>query len=191
MKHLPPASMALALAFLLLLPPDSAVAQDGSVTGDSVTAGSKVRVTVEDDGRTTGRLRFLREGNLGLVVGGDSVVREIPVASIERLEVAVGQRSGIAGRALIGAGVGLALGVVLCSDDPNGFIFQKVECYVALPLIGGGLGVLGGALDSTERWKRVPVEGLHLTLGTPPRGGVGLQLALPWTGPRQAATWCE
>lgn len=133
MKHLPPASMALVLALLLLLPPDSAAAQDGSVTGDSVTAGSNVRGTVEDDSRTTGRLRFLREGNLGLVVGGDSVVREIPVASIEPLEVAVGQRSRIAGRALIGAGVGLALGGVLCGDDPDGFIFEKAACYVALP----------------------------------------------------------
>lgn len=178
--------MTLSVAALVsLLVPACLIGQQRTPPDTSLAAGAKLRVTVRDEGRTTGRLRFVREQNLGLAVGRDSVLREIPLSSVELLEVATGTRSQAGKGALIGGGLGLVQGLICFAEaDEEGYVGEgfvgigQETCFLGSVAMGAGIGALIGVLDRTDTWRRVPTEGLSVALRRLPGGAVGLGIAV-------------
>ncbi len=167
------------VAILAFVPLASATAQ----VPPPIKVGDRVRVTAPDLRRREGTVQLLTTDSLVLVVRGawpvqwlttdGLVVRNrlaIPLASVTRLEVSRGRKSRV-GR---GAGIGLLggglLGLTISSGvlprnggcRGAGFVEPPREVCVALGTVGGAvvgtlLGVVVGAMASTDKWKAVPL----------------------------------
>jgi hypothetical protein len=112
------------------------------------------------------------------------------LASIDRLEVARGQRSAAREGALIGGAIGATLGGLaaaffsaLACDIPGGGCESSVEPYLVLAgggaAAGAGLGALAGLTVRKERWEPVRLDRVRVGIA-PARGGTGLQLTARW-----------
>jgi hypothetical protein len=116
----------------------------------------------------------------------DTLVTEVPVASVTRLAVHRGQRSawasglvyGLVGGALAGGVLGLASG-----DDPPGWFSMTAGekaglGAVAFGALGGIGGLVIGALTKSDKWEQVPLDRLRVSVVPTQRGfGLGASIA--------------
>jgi hypothetical protein len=160
---------------ILLLAASGAGAQD-VVT---VAPGQRVRLTLADSNSEgsslVGEAVALDDSRMTLRVSHRKDLVVVPRPSIQQLELSTGR--GSRGRkALIGAAVGTAIGVVVGLNDYEGAT-DPITSKAGTAMIGGVLlGTLGAlvgvALPPGERWKKVPTARIHLAL-TPVRGRGG------------------
>ena len=139
------------LLFLALLSPALACAD--------VAPGARARVTLIEKERIVGTIRALPPNAITLAVEPDSLERTIPYASIAKLEVQNGTKTGAGRGALIGgvlaavpgAFVGHDLGEELEVNETEQFFFAAGGA-VAFGLVGAGIGALIGKGVKVERW---------------------------------------
>ena len=177
--------LTLAAVVLAAAVTDAAVAPSAwPVTGERVrlmTVGAETRqkgVVVQSDAE------FLIV-SLG---SGQPPVR-IPLASIERLEIARGRRTAAKEGALWGGVLGTVLGGLavfglsqaMCDygSDCGG----SMEAFLAgagiFGAAGAGVGALAGLAVKTDRWERVPVDRVRVGI-RPVAHGAGMQVSLGW-----------
>jgi hypothetical protein len=111
---------------------------------------------------------------------GNTLNTAIPLGSIAQLDVSRGRRShwvrGLVIGTVMGAAAGAAIGAA--SRDENDWLVltEVTALYGAMVFapIGGGVGLIVGALARTERWETVPLDrvGPHIARG--PGGGLSL-----------------
>jgi len=115
----------------------------------------------------------------------------IPLASIERLEVARGRRRAAPEGAVLGGVVGAVLGGLavagigeaLCENATN--CGASAEGYLVgmgiLGAAGAGVGALTGLAVKVDRWERVRVHRVRVGI-RPARAGAGVRVSLGWGG---------
>jgi hypothetical protein len=139
--------------------------------------------------RIIGTLVNIQESTLIVGEGKDGPRREVPLASVNRLEVSRGRHSSSGKGALVGmfagAAGGVAAGLVVCNHGNcvNSGTGDLTGVWATALGLGGGLAgagigaIIGGAIR-TEQWERVSVRDLRVGIW-PVRGqGFGLRLAL-------------
>ena len=154
-----------------------------------VKAGHKVSI-LDDQGReVTGRIGELKADALTVLVGGDRT--DVPYNRILRIDR---PHDGLANGALIGFGVGAALGfaAVLSEEtndcDPSAFFGcgdPTGAAYIVAPLFVGGIGAgVGVAVDAMIRrdrklYRRPGANAISVSpaLG---RGRRGIAVAVSW-----------
>ena len=147
---------------------------------DTLTAGDKVRVTTEQE-RIIGYWVALSENGLTLNTEERDSSLVLPLASLTKLEVSRGQKSGAGKGALIGAGTGAAAGVVTayvgCAVESSNFncgnytVLTILAFGAAGALVGAGIGALIGSQIKVDRWQDVPLDRIRVSL-TPSGGGL-------------------
>lgn len=131
-----------------------------------------------------GRVLAIDDASLTLELAGSGRRLQVPRGAIERLEVRDGTRSR-GKQALRSAGIGAAAfaGLVLAratDDKCEGFeIFcgSPAAKAAAGALLGGWVGAVLGATQSTERWRTVPRDAFALAI-RPARGEIGVAVAV-------------
>jgi hypothetical protein len=167
---------------ILLLAASGAGAQDLV----AVAPGQRVRLTLDDSNSEgsslVGEAVALDDSRMTLRVSHRKELVVVPRPRIKQLELNTGRRSR-GRKALIGAAVGTAIGVVVGLDSYGGGdeTFSKSGSAMIGGVMLGTLGALVGvALPPGERWKTVPMTRVHLAL-TPARGrGAAISLAFAW-----------
>jgi hypothetical protein len=163
---------------LALVLPSWAVAQE-SFDGSAVLVGSKVRILAPTvvGGRLEGIVSQMDDQSL--VVLQDNHPWRLPRQAITSLDVGTGQKR----RALKGMFIGAPIGAALIFLVPTGIPTRR-SASDSLHQAGFGLflgaayGAGIGALIKSERWSRVPLERVRLSVA-PTRGrGVGLSLSV-------------
>jgi hypothetical protein len=157
-------------------------------------AGDRVRVAVDGGARITGRLERMGTDTL-VMMGRDSVLRTIPLETVQRLDVARGRGSRVRGTlrgAAIGMGVGIAAGAVVgalayedeCEGPEPGFCLdfgRGFDAYLG-GFMGGVAGTLvggtAGAVRDPTRWVSIPGQP-RVKLGARRDGGIALGTAIP------------
>jgi hypothetical protein len=130
---------------------------------------------------------FLRLSPDTVTISAGGRPLDFPLQRITRFEISQGERS----HGLLGAGIGLVVGsgiaylivhsggsTSLCDRNVNQDAIGSLECAGVVALgatIGAGLGYIIGGRIHTERWTRIPVERLRVTVGS---AGPGLAVAL-------------
>lgn len=132
---------------------------------------------------------FLRIGmdSVTLTVSGQP--QSFGVQSIDRFEISQGERSHKLLGGVIGfvTGAGIAYLIVnsggstsLCDQDANQDAIGSTEC-VGVVFLGGalgwGIGYIIGSRIHTERWTRIPLQRLRVSVGST---RVGLALDIPF-----------
>ena len=107
------------------------------------------------------------------------------IGQIERLEITAGEsgrnKRPIAKGAVIGAGVGLALGILFAAvAEPSDSTkeYSKALSGLAGAGVGAGVGAYFGSRVKAERWVNVPLPG-RLSLRLNGRSGIGIAIGLP------------
>ena len=128
----------------------------------SITEGARVRLTSPN---ARGVFTVVR-----VTADTLTVVREptapvaIPLLAVQRLDLSGGRRSAAAGRRrglLIGAGVGGAVGGLLCLVQEDEALNQYTkmdamrDCGILGAIVGGLIGRARGAKNPGERWEPV------------------------------------
>lgn len=170
----------------------AAVAAANAAPSGWPATGEKVRVTTLT-GRSLEKGVVVHTDAEFLTVSlgsGQSPVR-IPLASIERLEVARGRRTAAKEGALWGVVVGAVLGGLavagigeaLCENATN--CGASAEGYLVgvgiFGAAGAGVGALTGLAIKKDRWVRVPVDRVRVEIRPVP-AGAGVQGSLRWGG---------
>ena len=110
-----------------------------------------------------------------------------PLTSVTKVEVARGHRShagrGVGIGGLIGAGLGVYLGLKAGSDTCSGaFCFKDREkaAHLALGLgmVGAGIGALVGSQMKTYMWEEVSLSRLDVTPLVTPGGRYGIMTSV-------------
>lgn len=186
---------ALALVFF----PGTAVSAAGQATAE---LGSRVRVTVPAQGlrRAEGTLQDTAGGSLVVVMQETHEVRAFDLESVTRLDVLAGTKRPI----LKDGGIGLLTGAVMGGfigltsgdDECSGWCImtftaeEKAAMFGALfGVIGGLTGLVIGATQHVDAWKRVAVpsrpQGVTRSVQRPTlspivgAGGVGVKVSVP------------
>lgn len=154
----------LRLAMILLLVAGFAIPPP--LLAQTPEAGQRIRVTAPEvlTERRVGQLLWLDSDSL-VLTGADTAQAErcvVPPEAITRLEVFEGRRAHPGSGLLIGAGTGLASGLVGISGDGtcsgSGNYGELCAIFVTgTTLAGGLLGLLVGAMVHTDRWTSIPV----------------------------------
>lgn len=169
----------LAAALLLALPCDPVAAQAGAAPP---APGARIRVSA----RHTYIGTLLSLDTSALVLRRDALrdTLRLPLATIGRLDVSTGKKSG-AGRGaklglMVGAGVGAAVGLAAAAE---GCSSQDFVCFgpevipgmaVVVGAMGAGLGALIGAANPIDRWEQVPARPVEVGIAPLRRGRVGI-----------------
>ncbi len=150
---------------------------------DTLTAGDKVRVTTEEE-RVVGYWVSVGDNQLTLNSEARDSSLVLPLASLTKLEVSLGQMSSTLVGAgigfLVGAAAGLATAAIVCAIagdcDPDDPYYDLV--YAFFGVLGVGVGTLTGAIIGStikvDRWMDVPLDRIRVSLT--PRGG-GLEVS--------------
>lgn len=151
------------LATILLV---AGLAIPAPVSAQTPEVGQRIRVTAPEvlTERRVGQLLWLDRDSL-VLAGADAAPPErwvVPAEAITRLEVFEGRRAHAASGFLIGAGTGLAVGLIGISGDGtcsgSGNYGELCAIFVTgTTLAGGVLGLLIGAVVRTDRWNSIPV----------------------------------
>ncbi len=152
-----------------------------------IVPGVTVRVSAPSvvEKHVVGSVVSLDRDTLVLNAEGRAAPLALPLASVSVLEVHRGRKSRVGRGALIGLGVGVAVGGVsgfgLCEMDEtkSGCEFHEhILGSLAIGAYGGvlgaGIGALIGLVARTDRWETVPLE--RIRVGLTPHGGHGLAL---------------
>lgn len=151
-----PSRLVGALVALLFLTP-VAVAQ-----GPDLAVGTRVRVTTTTSVTRAGTYRGIDQAALAVQV--DTTTHRIPRETIAKLEQSMGRKpnvaTGILG-AILGAGIGGALGCLANEDDYGVYCGGQDDTKVIVGAVIGGLagGAAGALLFKKEGWREVPVPG--------------------------------
>jgi hypothetical protein len=151
--------------------------------------GEVVRVAEAGGPRRRGTLVAVERDALVVSLDRDRPPTQIPLASIDRLEVARGRRSAAREGAALGALAGAACGAVLTTAFGKGLCGGGAHCGVSTGWVLGGAGVFaaaGAAVGSLvglpfqkDRWEPVALDRVRVTLA-PARRGAGAQVTLAW-----------
>lgn len=161
-----------------------------------VSPGTRVRVTAPSiaEHRIVGTIVTIGADTLTLKTkrkvepfilnsNGQAETLAIPFASVTKLEVIRGKKRNVVKGAGIGVVVGGLSGVVYGfseGDDPPGGILgwtakeKAAMLGIMGSLSGGVLGALIGALKTTDRWEKAPLDRLRLGLMPQRQGGLAL-----------------
>jgi len=112
----------------------------------------------------------------------------VPLQSIDRLEISQGKKSNVGKGALIGAlagaGFGLAVGIGAAAEDDGWFDYGAE--VIPLAMLGGAFwgtafGLVIGALTPGEKWAEIPLDAIRTRSPSVTGGVVGLRVtvALP------------
>jgi hypothetical protein len=169
---------------------EAAQAEGPPAGGPALAVGVRVRVTAATGQKVVGSIRgtlIALDDDLMTVAiddGRGSAPLQLPIRTVSKVEVSRGRKDN----ALVGAIVGLAGGAALGSSYPS---VVSADCTVGHPNCGGSLqpgltlavagigAVLGafvGHLIRTERWTRVDVRGLDITLRPGPSLGAAVTI---------------
>lgn len=132
---------------------------------------------------------FLRADRDSVTLNVSGQPQSFGINGIDRFQVSQGERSHKLLGGVIGfvAGAGIAYLIVhsggstsLCDRDANQDAIGSGEC-VGVVFLGGALGwgigyIIGGRVH-TERWTRIPLERLQVTVGST---RIGLAMAIPF-----------
>ena len=152
--------------------------------------GEKVRVTtLAGRSREMGVIVQTDAESLTVSLGsGQSPVR-IPLASIERLEVARGRRTTARAGACYGGLVGAVLGGLAVAGLGEALCENASDCGASAEgylvgvgifgAAGAGVGALTGLAIKTDRWERLPVDRVRVGIRPAP-GGASVQVSLAW-----------
>lgn len=156
------------------------------IAAQSVSPGSRVRVTHPGEGTRIGTVVQLTSDTLEVHFEGRADAAHLPVQQVTRLYVSRGRQRHVLSRTglgfLIGAGVGAAWGAAQkedCSEICFGEGFAVAVGGVVLGTVGGVIGLIAGVQPS-DTWERVALERSRIGIVAPTRshgGGVGLSLA--------------
>lgn len=156
----------------------------------AVHPGSRVRVTAASPGFTgsvTGTLVKVGPDTLMIIDPKGGAVSELPLDSVQRIEVSRG--SSLARRGfLIGAAIGVLTAVAISGDETlacNGYSEPARVCgsserfaYSAFAVgFYGGMGALIGSRRKTDTWSDAPIGRVRLSL-RPAKGGARAGLTL-------------
>ena len=165
-------------ALAILVSPAVAVAQTtGTRLADAVTTGMKVSVVNDDGRRVEGRVVEHSQESLWLSLDGSS--QEIPIDRIVRIDKPDSLKNG----ALVGMGVGLALGAVGVAASQ---IYNPDAGLIALVIAWNGVSgaLLGTGIDAVFNNRRTLYErGGRLQARVSPvvgRGVRGAAVSLAW-----------
>ena len=157
----------------------------GSLAGSAAAAeeplkiGDRVRVTAPkfSPGRIDGIVVRIDEQTLTIVSATEEARHELPRSSIATIEVARGTRSRWKGGALVGAGWGVGLGLLLSNPPSSATEFSVDGGALAAGIAAGAaMGALVGAMRKTDRWITVPPGAIALSIQ--PARGQGVNLAM-------------
>ncbi len=167
------------LTLLLVLPGPRGHAQ-GTSSRPDLLPGARIRVTTSAPARrVTGTLIDVGGDSLRLAVGKRDTVG-VPLSAVTRLEESRGRRANYTKGALIGGGVGLALGLGLgalvdaarnlgCEspscDQPGNLGGSLAIGGLAGAGVGAGVGALMAGAFRKERWQPVARPGRSVGLG--------------------------
>ena len=174
--------LAILLAGLFMVP--------AALAGQSVSAGSRVRVTQPREGTRIGTVVALTVDSLEVRFAPGSDPARVALAEVTRLDVSRGSERRTMGRAamgvVVGVGVGSLIGAVSASDCST--TVQVCRTSRGNRILSGGtlLGAVGGVVgliagrSPSEKWEPVSLERRRIVLVAPTRShgsGVGLSLA--------------
>jgi hypothetical protein len=160
-----------------------------ALAGQTISPGSRVRVTHPGEGTRVGTVVDLTADTLEVRFAGRSDAAHMSLDQVSRVDVSRGRERRILRRAgvgfLVGAGGGALFGAIAESQcDPatefvclgaGGGAFLGGVFFGA---VGGVVGAVAG-LAPSERWERVHVERRRIGIIAPATGnGRGLGLAL-------------
>jgi hypothetical protein len=158
------------------------------ISAQTVTPGTRVRVTHPGEGTRTGTVVALTADTLEVRLAGHSEASHLPLAQVTRLDVSQGKQRRLARFAGVGFLAGGAVGALtgaLAESDCEGELFCAGPAGgaliggVFLGSVGGIIGLIAGVVPS-ERWQRVPLQARRISLVTPSGShgrGVGVRLA--------------
>lgn len=181
-----PVAAVIPLAAVLLSPGEARARERPEVEAPFVV-GSRIRLRAPRavEGRIQGSVMELDEKSV-LISTDDRIPLRIPREAITQLEVSTGLRRQTLKGALIGAGVGAGLSALVPWEDYCGGLESDPSCPSKAESVvvgaGGGAvwGVLVGLMVKGDRWGKVPLEGVRLSV-VPARGhGVGVTLTASW-----------
>ena len=184
----------LPIAFLLIAVSNNSHAQEEP----PVTPGDRVRIKAPtiSTRQFEGEVVALRSDTLiidariwerGRMQWRDQPQAKIPVASVDRIDISRGKKSNVGKGAitggLIGAGIGLVIGIGAAAEDGGFFDFgpEVVPAAVlAVGAYGAGIGALIGLIMPGERWEEVPVDELRVGPSPVAPDGLALSATLRW-----------
>lgn len=140
-----------------------------AVSPDGPVPGQRVRIQAPEVSHDTlvGTVSAVDADFITIAVAGRATPLSVPRTRIVKLEVSEGPRSR-GTHALIGAGIGLAVGALIGSTQNAAYIHSGGVAAVG-GIVGAGIGALiGVAIPPGDRWAVVPNS--HLQVGFAPRG---------------------
>ena len=151
-----------------------------------ITAQEPPPVKVGDRVRVTAALGVRELVGTYIAVRGDTLELEseatllaIPMASVTRLEVVGGRKSGLVKGGIVGLMVGVGIGVAKVSGCGSGDdCFDAGLWLSAPPLAGMLLGGVVGALIKTDRWEEVPLDRLRVSVAPQRDGRFGVGMSV-------------
>ena len=169
----------------------------------AVRPGQRVRVTHHcgaASGQVTAQTHAKCRGDEGAVVAvtadtlalwiGDAGGTELslPIRSVNRLQLYMGQRSNTHKGAFVGLAVAGGLGMIagwgMCEISDQGcggagdHILGSLAGGVGMGLLGAGCGAIIGMLFSGDRWEEAPLDQLRVSFAPQQNGfGVGVRVA--------------
>lgn len=163
------------VAILLLLLVGTLPAPASAQPFRELAPGTLVRVTTRDGRRIEGPLTGWRGDSLFLSTTLEQPEWATSLSDIRRLAYEDGRRFHGLDGAMIGAGVGCALGLLLSlPKSDSDYTFSMSDACNIVALFGGGIGGFIGLATQTPRW----VEGYTSTAIAPHRGHRPVTFAL-------------
>jgi hypothetical protein len=175
--------------------PANLAAQEDTIAGE----GARVRISASElgegvfVGEVVARSSDTLSVNYWEPIFRTWEAKELPISSINSLEVNRGSRSNAGKGAvlggLIGGGFGLAAGIAAASYDCTADSWYWNGCWywggaeviplstATFGLLGAGVGALIGALTRTDQWEPIPLDRLHVRI-SPTSGGMALAFSV-------------
>ena len=148
-----------AIALLVVLTPVVLIAEP-------IAPGARVRVTLMGEAQpVVGTLVDVNQTSLSLL--SDDIGKEMTFsrASIDAIDQSVGRNHKVGTLGLIGAGVGLVVGI-LKGSDPRNSDTEYIKYVARYAAIGALTGGFIGYCVSTDRWERVPFDEIGAGVGS-------------------------